>query len=211
MKQLLTKGDVAQAIKDLEAQGKKVTCTALHAAVGNRGSMSTLLKLKAEIQGAPEPVADSPAGLKAFREVWLLAVSHGQQLQQSVIVQLREELKALAIENERLEGKAISAESEREHTLAELKGLQIGTVKAIEETNRSLSLLADERAAHGKEMDNIRQELVAEVRKVHELQMELVGRDPGVRGVIGERSQKTIGFEAHSNGTASAKRAKGGK
>ena len=42
MKQLLTKEEVAKAIKDLEAQGKKVTCTSLHAALGNRGSMSTL-------------------------------------------------------------------------------------------------------------------------------------------------------------------------
>ena len=31
MKQLLTKEEVAKAIKDLEAQGKKVTCTSLHA------------------------------------------------------------------------------------------------------------------------------------------------------------------------------------
>ena len=81
MKQLLTKEEVAKAIKDLEAQGKKVTCTSLHAALGNRGSMSTLLRLKAEIEGSPAPIADSPTGLKTFREVWTLAVTEGRQQQ----------------------------------------------------------------------------------------------------------------------------------
>ena len=214
MKPLLTKEDVAQAIKDLEAEGKKVTCTSLHAAVGNRGSMSTLLKLKAEVQGSPEPVADSPAGLKKFREVWASALSEGQQLQEAIIVQLREELKALAIENERLDGLAISAESERERTSVELKASQIGIVRAVEENNRSLSMLADERAAHAKELSAIRHELAAEVRKVHELERELmrlqVGRDPG-RHINGELRQKAIGSEADSHGTDTLKRGKGEK
>lgn len=214
MKQLLTKEDVAQAMKDLNVQGKKVTCTALHAALGNRGSMSTLLRLKAEVQGS-EPVADSPAGLKTFREVWALAVTEGQQLQQIAIAQLREEVTALATENERLDGQALAADFERERALAELKSLQSGIVKAADETNRALRTLADERAAHAKELANIRQELASKVRKLHELELELtrlqVGRDPEMRGTTRERSRKALGFEAHSNGTGSAKRGKGGE
>jgi hypothetical protein len=77
MKQVLTRDEVARAIKDLESHGKKVTCTSLHAALGNRGSMSTLLRLKAEIEGTPAPIADSPAALKLFREVWVSAVAEG--------------------------------------------------------------------------------------------------------------------------------------
>ena len=42
MKQILTKEMVKQAFDDLKANGKKTTNAMLYAALGNRGSMSTL-------------------------------------------------------------------------------------------------------------------------------------------------------------------------
>jgi hypothetical protein len=63
MKQIITKEEVGKAIIDLVGQGKKPTLAALHAALNNRGSMSTLVRLKAEIEAASQPAGDSPEGL----------------------------------------------------------------------------------------------------------------------------------------------------
>ena len=111
MKQIITKEEVGKAILDLAGQGKKPTLAAVHAALNNRGSMSTLVRLKAEIEAAAQPVTDSPEGLKAFREVWALAVDEGRKQQDAVLVELRESVKALATENERLEGTALAAQN----------------------------------------------------------------------------------------------------
>jgi hypothetical protein len=110
MKQIITKEEVSKAIADLVGQGKKPTLAALHAALNNRGSMSTLVRLKAEIDAAAQPVADSADGLRAFREVWALAVDEGRQQQEAILLEVRESVKALAAENERFEGVAIAAQ-----------------------------------------------------------------------------------------------------
>ena len=147
--------------------------------------MSTLVRLKAELEGVLPPIADSPTGVKAFREVWTLAVAEGRQQQEGVNAQLREELKALATENERLDGLAVEfahtkerAEAERDHVLAEQKALQVDLVNATEQTKQVLERLADERAAHAKELAASRHELAGEVRKLHEVELELVRLNP---------------------------------
>jgi hypothetical protein len=158
MKQLLTKEEVTKAMKNLEVQGKKLTCTSLHAALGNRGSMSTLLRLKAEIQGTPAPAADPPEALKLFRDIWAMAVSEERQQQEGLVIQLREELTALALENERLEGVALeyvrvkeAAEGERDRVAEDHKLLQADLLKEASQTKQVLEKLADERAAHATE------------------------------------------------------------
>ena len=147
--------------------------------------MSTLLRLKAEIEGSPAPIADSPTGLKTFREVWTLAVTEGRQQQEGVIAQLREELKAVATENERLDGLAVeyahakeTAEAERDRLVVEQSTLQAGLVKEAEQTNQVLGELAEERAARAKELATMRQELAHEVQKVHQMELELVRIKP---------------------------------
>ena len=110
MKQILSKDDVAKAMSNLAAQGKKPTLAILHAALQHRGSMSTLIRLKAEIEAAAQPATDSPEALKTFREVWALAVEEGRGQQEAVITELRETVKTLSAENERLDGTAIAAQ-----------------------------------------------------------------------------------------------------
>jgi hypothetical protein len=99
------------AMRDLGDQGKKPTLALLHAALDHRGSMSTLVRLKAEIEAAAQPVSDSPEALKAFREIWGLAVEEGRTQQEAVAADLRENLKTLAAENERLDGTALAAQN----------------------------------------------------------------------------------------------------
>jgi hypothetical protein len=111
MKQVLTKDDVAKAISDLMARGKKPTLATIHATLDRRGSMTTLVNLKAEIDHDAQTIRDSPEGLEAFREVWALAVEEGRQQLNGVAEDLRESITALATENERLEGVAVAAQN----------------------------------------------------------------------------------------------------
>ena len=56
-------------------------------------------------------MTDSSEGLKAFRVVWALAVDEGRKQQDAVLLELRDSIKALATENERLEGTAMAAQN----------------------------------------------------------------------------------------------------
>ena len=192
MKSILTKDMVAKAMDALRSQGKKTTLSSLHAALGNRGSLSTLLKLKAEVEGVAPSPADSPTGLKVFQELWTLATTEGRQQAEQLLAQAREELAALVNENERLDGIALAAEErakelerakvsletqlhELKHELAkEQEVLQAKLIKATEQARQATQNLAEERTAHAAELRTLRDELASGVRKAHELELELV-------------------------------------
>jgi chromosome segregation ATPase len=184
MKQVLNKELVKKAIEDLKANGKKVTLVALHAALGNRGSMSTLVQLKAELESADHPVTDSEEGLKAFREVWALAREEGRKQQEAVITDLQNDLKTLVQENERLEGAATAsanqvdefkqAKLDSEAALANAKALlaknQEALIQAGQETKAALEKVAAEQTAH----QSTQQELAKAIQKAHALELEVV-------------------------------------
>jgi len=192
MKQILSKDEVAKALQNLAAQGKKPTLATLHAVLQHRGSMSTLVRLKAEIEAAEQSVMDSPDALKAFREIWALAVEEGRSLQESANAELRENLKALAAENERLDGTATEAlsrasemqealsrrESELSRTRAEqerqFNQVQAALVKASAQAAEALQSLAEVQAARSAEVAALRNELARAVTKAHELELKLV-------------------------------------
>jgi hypothetical protein len=46
-------------VSTLTSQNKKPTVAAIHASLGGKGSLSTLVRLKGELDGA-KPAADSP-------------------------------------------------------------------------------------------------------------------------------------------------------
>jgi predicted nucleic acid-binding Zn-ribbon protein len=192
MKQIISKEDVAKAISDLLAQGKKPTLAILHAALQHRGSMSTLVRLKAEVEAAAQPESDSPEALKAFREIWALAVDEGRIQQEAVTAELRGNLKALAAENERLEGTAIAAQeraTELEHTASraeaelnriraeqerQLSQAQAALVQASAQAAEALQKLSDVQAARSAEVAALQTELVGAVGRAHELELKLV-------------------------------------
>lgn len=192
MKQIITKEEVSKAMADLTKQGKKPTLSTLHAALNNRGSMSTLVRLKAEIEAAAQPMTDSPDGLKAFRDVWALAVEEGRQQQDAVLLELRESVKALSAENERLEGAALAAQNragELEHAKSraetelaqfkihvegELKQARTAQAEATTQAAGALQNLAEARAAHAAQVAALQGDLTAAVRKAHELELNLV-------------------------------------
>ena len=209
MKQIITKEEVSKAMADLTGQGKKPTLAALHAALNNRGSMSTLVRLKAEIDAATQPMTDSPDGLKAFRDVWALAVEEGRQQQEAVLLELRESIKALAAENERLEGTALAAQNRageleqaksraeaelaqfKIHVEGELKHARTGQAEATTQAAGALQSLAESRAAHAAQVAALQADLTAAVRKAHELELNLVRAEAlleakGIKQATGE-------------------------
>ena len=192
MKQVITKEEVSKAMQDLISQGKKPTLAAVHAALNNRGSMSTLVRLKAEIEAAAQPVNDSADGLKAFREIWALAVDEGRRQQDAVVLELRESVKALATENERLEGvvlaanngvvEAEQAKSRAEELLIQMKDRFDGELKqaktALTESTaqaaNALQKLAELQATCAAQVACLQTELAAAVRKAHDFELQLV-------------------------------------
>ena len=192
MKQILTKEEVGKAIQDLAGQGKKPTLAAVHAALNNRGSMSTLVRLKAEIEAAAQPANDSADGLKAFREVWALAVDEGRRQQEAVVLELRESIKALATENERLEGvvlatnnrivEAEQAKFQAEEQLirmkdrleGELKQAKTALTEATTQAANALQKLAELQTAYAAQVADLQAELTAAVRRAHDFELQLV-------------------------------------
>ena len=108
MKAILTKDDVAAAISKLKAAGKKTTLQAIHAALDNRGSISTLVRLKAEVEAGAVAERDSEEGLRAFRDLWALAIDEGKKVKEAEIAELREALDATADEAERAQGETLA-------------------------------------------------------------------------------------------------------
>jgi chromosome segregation ATPase len=192
MKQIISKEDVAKAIGDLAAQGKKPTLAILHAALQHRGSMSTLVRLKAEVEAAAQPASDSPEALKAFREIWALAVDEGRIQQEAVTAELRENLKALAAENERLEGTAVAAQeraTELELTASraaaelnriraeqerQLSQAQAALVQASAQAAEALQELSELQATRSADVAALQTDLASAVRRAHELELKLV-------------------------------------
>ena len=192
MKQILSKEAVAKTMLDLADQGKKPTLAVLHAALGHRGSMSTLVRLKSEIEAAAQPVADSPEALRAFREIWALAVEEGRTQQEAVAAELRENLKTLAGENERLDGAAIAAQNRateleqaasradselnRVRTEQEqaLNKSQAALVQASAQAAEVLQKLAEAQAARSAETAALQSDLASAVNKAHDLELKLV-------------------------------------
>src|ERR1035438_418926 len=193
MKQVITREEVATAMSGLSAKnGKKPPLAALHAALGGRGSMTTLIRLKNELETAAQGIGDSDEGLKAFREAWGLALQEGRQQQEAVITELRDNLQTVLIENEKLEGVAASAlervasfeeakaraDAVSAKTKADLENQlsqeRTAVIRATEQARQALEQLAQEQANRASEVAGLRSELDKAVGKAHTLELELV-------------------------------------
>jgi hypothetical protein len=193
MKQILTREEVAKAMSDLAGKtGKKPTLAAIHAALGSKGSMTTLIRLKNEVEAEAQSPVDSEEGLKTFREVWALAVQEGRQQQESAVAEMKENLQTVLIENERLEGVASSAaaradncenaQAKAEAALGALKAeyesrlgeANTALIQANDQARMALDHLATERAGRAAEVAGLRTKLAKAVEQSHEFELELV-------------------------------------
>jgi hypothetical protein len=193
MKQILTREQVAKAISDLSGKGnKRPTVASIHSALGGRGSLTTLIKLKNELEAEAAAVQDSAEALKAFREIWAMARQEERQCQQVLLAEAKESLQTVLVENDRLEGIAARATElaanhekakadaeaalnkariELENELSQAKQAQI---KSGEQARQALEQLAAERAERTAEVSALRSELAQAVARGHTAELDLV-------------------------------------
>lgn len=133
MKPVITKEAVAEAIEKLSAAGQRPTLQAIHAALGGRGSITTLVKIRAEVEAEKTAPTDSAEGLAQFRQLWAAAVTEGRRQMETQLAELRASLDAITTENERLEAAAI-ADANR---VGELQSRLDNLVGEISQANRA--------------------------------------------------------------------------
>jgi hypothetical protein len=85
--QKIQKEDVANAIAALKRGGRQVSLPAIRAALGNKGSMTTIQELKKQLDDAEAADQDPPHALIAFRQLWVEAVNLGRGQRDSEILQ----------------------------------------------------------------------------------------------------------------------------
>lgn len=192
MKQVITKEEVSKAIAQLKEQGKRPTLATIHALLNNRGSMSTLVRLKSELEASTIPATDSAEGLKSFREIWALAVAEGRGAQEQLIDELRGNVNSMAAENERLEGSLLAAEQQL-HELNHAKSLieselrdyrasvqvqidssRAAATEATANASDALARLAERQADHSKQLAALQSERDDAIRRAHEMEIKLV-------------------------------------
>ena len=187
MKTILTKDDVAAAIAKLKAAGKKTTLQAIHAVLDNRGSISTLVRLKAEVEAGAVAERDSEEGLRAFRDLWALAIDEGKKVKEAEIAELREALDATADEAEKAEGETlavkerlVAVEAQRDSLISDLAAANAAlTASRVDGSEHStkiadvLERLAKLQETHATDRQRLEQEIRAEHDRAHKLEIEL--------------------------------------
>src|SRR5581483_430769 len=162
MKQIVTKDDVARTMAELNARGKKPTLAALHAALGGRGSMTTLVRLKAEILDH-QPSTESQEALISFREIWARALDEGRKEQEHSLCDLRETVAALTAECDRLHGVAMAAQNRATELQTKCSEGELENQRAQVRFQAEVSRLRDE-------LDAARQQVSAALVRVTEIQ-----------------------------------------
>lgn len=159
MKAIITKQEVAKAIDSLKATGKKPTLQAIHAVLGNKGSLSTVQKFRSEIEADTVTEQDSEEGLQVFRQLWAAAVQEGKTQKEAECGELREALDAMAAESEQASGELVAAQGRVAEIEAQRDGLISDLAKASEQV--TVARAAGEQAAS---------KLAASLERITELQ-----------------------------------------
>ena len=192
MKKILQKDEVAKIRATLTTEkGKKPTIAALHAALGNRGSLSTLVKLVAEIEADERPTTEAGDAFRTFREMWRLAMDEGQKEAELTIKELKAVQFTLCQENERLDAAASVAQErmvvlEKEKSdLAldfaqakaklenQLAQAQAALAEANGRTSQAFEKLSQVQAAHASELAALHTDLDAATKAQHTAEIEL--------------------------------------
>ena len=145
------------------------------------------MKLKAEVEAEALTQADSPEGIRAFRELWALAFDERRKQKEIEAEELRQALDALATENEKLDAHLTAAnsrmaevEKQRDGLVAELAKAndQVTAARAAGEQHSTKLAEALERTtklqeAHAKELADLRLQLATTERQAHSLELKL--------------------------------------
>jgi len=192
MKRILEKDIVAKTLATLTAEkGKKPTLAVLHAALGNRGSTSTLVAMLKEIEADLRPATEAGEAFKTFLEIWELAMDEGRNQSEAKIKELTDIQNTLCQDNIRLEGAATAAQeraatlekenaglqSELVQTKAELEKrlneAQAALVDANGRVSQAFEKLAQTQSAHASEVTTLRAERDKAIEKQRTTELEL--------------------------------------
>lgn len=218
MKQVITKADVEKAINDLKAQGKKTTLGTIHAALDHRGSITTVMNLRNEIEAASLKQTHCPEAIKAFQEVWALAVEEGRKQQQGIIAGLQEDLKTLGATNDTLSGEA-SAANARANEFGQIKASleerlassQAALAEAGTQAADALKKLVETQEVSSSQVATLQAELKAAVQMAHDFELQLARalahlEAKGVQPSVAEAAQTAPAKTQRSNGARNDKR-----
>jgi len=186
MQAVITKEDVAKALVELTEQGKRPSATAIRALLG-RGSLSTVIKLKSELEAGAIAAKESEEALRMFRSVWDMAFQEGRKHSHEELQTVRDDLLSSAAELGRLEGEnalavqqATDAKQQRESTLAELAHAneQVIAARAANETSANERAALSERISslhetHGRVVTELQLKIEAANERAHQLELEL--------------------------------------
>lgn len=187
MKPVIAKEDVVNAIEALTAERKKPTIAALHAFLGNRGSLTTLVRFKREIDAECASGNGSEQSLKAFRELWQLAAAEGRKQSQTEVADLLQTVDELAAENERLVGQLAETNQrlanmvrQRDELIGELSRAseQVTAARASGEQSAcklaaALDKLVSEQELHRSEMKEVNARLALAEQHTRRFEIEL--------------------------------------
>ena len=178
--QKIQKEDVANAIDALKRGGRQVSLPAIRAALGNKGSMTTIQELKKQLDDAEAANQDPPHALIAFRQIWVEAVNLGRAQRDSEIADLQEVNRTISSELRILEGEVIAARTlaveamdKYEVALKKLSEANDALIKARQESDHHSSRFMNAVEQHQEAMRKEKELFNAEQARAHDLELHL--------------------------------------
>jgi chromosome segregation ATPase len=192
MKTVITKEDVEKAIEGLKSSGKTPTMAAIYAALGSRGSMTTICKIKAELDQPQQPQPTEEAQ-QAFRNLWQQAYEAGRT---SAAMQQQEFERALAVADTRIE--ELDGELVASKTLADdlemARAALAADLAQVATRNLEISNLLDEmnrlRKSHAEELKILKDKLDSAVAATHSAEIAKASLEGEIAGLSRSRSSK---------------------
>lgn len=175
---------MAKAMAILKQDGNQnPSLPAIRAAVGNKGSMSTIAGFKKELDDEALAAQDPPDALQAFRAIWAQAVQVGRAQRDSEVADLQELARELSSESKEFEGEATASRSaatavtqKYEVSLVQLNRANEALIAARADAERNATKLVEVMEESRREADHLRNQLTAEKNRAHELELKLAHR-----------------------------------
>ncbi len=187
----VSKEEVAKAMEELGLKSGRPSIAKIRAKL-KKGSNTTILALRKEIETEARAAADCQDALKVFRELWAQAQDKAKKQHEDMVAAVDEDLKGICAENERLEGLASGAEERIAVLLQEKASAEAALIKAIEQGKQevrqaneqllkaseqarsALEQLTREQNEHAAELSGLRSELHQALKTTHALELETV-------------------------------------
>jgi chromosome segregation ATPase len=179
---LITKEDVTKAIAALKTAGIKTTRQAVHAFMGSKGSMSTVVKFMRELESEEKKTSATPEEEEAFHTIWNSAKDEGRAERDETIKDLEDAITTLSSEVEALTGestalRAQAADAIKKHEEAAAREIKLrdDLTSATEKGERNATKLVEVMENHQQEAQHLRLQLDQANSRAHAFELDLAG------------------------------------